>query len=327
MSLRLALTRMRGANYQRLRKFIAEDAKASGKPRFWIFCDICYCSLRYGAAFHDYHTLRFYNRKRKDRKTFVTMGINVNVVKKCNNLSKRPVFEAKTLFNQTFEKFLKRKWADLHKLNAEQFTDWLGGQTEIFAKRDFSCAGRDVAKITVSDYPDANALYNDLLAQKYDLVEEAVVQHPYMAGIYPDSVNTLRLMTMLKNGEAHLIFAFLRAGMEGYVDNLNAGGCCTVIDAETGVITSDAMTKGMLFLEEHPVTGFHFKGSKFPLWDEAVALVKEAACVCPEVRFVAWDVALTERGPLFIEANYHPGYDILQLPDQIGKKEKLLRYI
>ncbi len=327
MSLRLALSRMRGANYDKLRAFIREDAALAGKPKLLILADILYCTLRYGAAFHDYHTLRFYKLSARERDTFITMGVNVKVVKQCNDINKRPIFEAKTLFNKTFDKYLKRRWVNVHETERDSFVTWLDDQPVVFAKRDFSSSGKDVVRFETKDFPDAGAFYDKLVAERFDLVEEAIHQHPFMSGIYPGSVNTMRLVTMLKDGESHLIFGILRVAIEGFVDNLNAGGCCCVIDCQEGVISSDAMTLDMRYLETHPVTGFRFKGSRFPMWEESVAMVNEAAKVCPDVRYTAWDVALTPDGPVFVEGNYHPGYGLLQLPDQIGKKADLFRYL
>lgn len=44
--------------------------------------------------------------------------------------------------------------------------------------------------------------------------------------------------------------------------------------------------------------------------------------VRPQVRYVAWDVAITENGPIFIEGNSFPSHAIPQFaahfPDGIG---------
>ena len=53
-----------------------------------------------------------------------------------------------------------------------------------------------------------------------------------------------------------------------------------------------------------------------------MALCEECAKVIPQVRYVGWDIAITEKGPVVIEGNQFPGHDILQLPvhcpDKIG---------
>jgi hypothetical protein len=41
----------------------------------------------------------------------------------------------------------------------------------------------------------------------------------------------------------------------------------------------------------------------------------DAARVVPQVRYVAWDVAVSrDKGPLLIEGNDYPGQDVTQYP-------------
>jgi len=39
------------------------------------------------------------------------------------------------------------------------------------------------------------------------------------------------------------------------------------------------------------------------LHDEAVKMIKELALIVPEVRYVGWDIALTDKGWVLIEGN------------------------
>jgi hypothetical protein len=328
MGLGLILRRLRPGTFKRLFAFAAEDAAKVNKPKLVVAADMVWCALRYGASVFDYHNLQFCRRGGRERKTFVTMGVNVKVVKKTCQLAHKPMLEDKVLFNTAFDGYLKRKWCDLRTVTRDGFRQWCDGLTVVFAKRSFSSCGHDVVKYAVSDFADAGALYDTLTVERFDLAEEAVVQNGFMDAIYPGAVNTLRLVTMLKDGEAHLLYAVCRFALTGYVDNLNAGGACMAVDVNSGTVTSDAMTKDMQYMTRHPDTGFVFKGAQFPMWDEAVAMVKEAAHIVPQVRYTAWDVALSrDNGPLLIEGNYHPGYDLMQLADQVGKKDLLLRYV
>ena len=59
-------------------------------------------------------------------------------------------------------------------------------------------------------------------------------------------------------------------------------------------------------------TGVKFKDLVFPGVKEAFEMCKEAALVVPEVRYVGWDVVLTEDGPLILEGNEYPSYGLIQ---------------
>ena len=64
-------------------------------------------------------------------------------------------------------------------------------------------------------------------------------------------------------------------------------------------------------------------GFKVPMFKEAVDLVKEAAKVVPEIGYVGWDVAISEKGPVLVEGNCYPG--VFQVkPSLVEKKEGII---
>ena len=190
---------------------------------------------------------------------------------------------------------------------------------------DEAC-GRGVMKVTRSDYNGAKEAYDAILQSGSTLLEEYVIQHPVISNIYPCSVNTLRIVTITDDkGEPHILYAFIRIGNGGrVVDNINAGGMAAPIDIESGVINNVAFDKDYNYYDVHPYTGCEFIGTKIPFWKEACDLVKEASKRIPQLRYVGWDVAITEKGPTFIEANQHPGHDILQMPPHVPDKIGIL---
>ena len=57
----------------------------------------------------------------------------------------------------------------------------------------------------------------------------------------------------------------------------------------------------------------------------------EAAKIVPQLRFVAWDVAITSDGPTFIEGNSFPSHAVPQFaahyPDCIGILPEFRKFI
>jgi glutathione synthase/RimK-type ligase-like ATP-grasp enzyme len=88
-----------------------------------------------------------------------------------------------------------------------------------------------------------------------------------------------------------------------------------------GVITTDAINEKNEVFSAHPATGTVFKGFKIPFYAEAEELVRQAARTVPEIRYAGWDVAVTETGPLFIEANHNPAYDFFQTRTYMAENE------
>ena len=45
---------------------------------------------------------------------------------------------------------------------------------------------------------------------------------------------------------------------------------------------------------------------------KAFEMCEEAASRIPQVRYIGWDVAFSDKGPVLVEGNEYPGYGILQ---------------
>ena len=153
---------------------------------------------------------------------------------------------------------------------------------------DGTC-GRGVEFIEQSEKSEIVGLYEMLMQGGQYLVEAFIVQHPLVSHIYPLSVNTLRLVTIKNHDTVHLVF----------------------------FCTPGADKDGKAYYT-HPLTGVALVGAKIPFCKESAELVKQAAMRIPELGYIAWDVALTEKGPIIIEANHFPGHDIYQFQVHLG---------
>jgi glutathione synthase/RimK-type ligase-like ATP-grasp enzyme len=306
--------------------------KKTGINSIRLFFDIIKCGIKYGAGYKDYQLCQWYNLNDAQRATYVTRGINNRIVSLLNDKEYYHILDNKIEFNNTFSQFLNRKWIDMTTANFEEFCHFLNGLDVIISKPTAEACGKGVEKLTVADFPSAQVLFAHLKDINSGLCEEFVVQHKDISALYPLSVNTYRIVTVLTQGQPHIVYAFIRIGNGGrFVDNINAGGMAAPINIETGVIEYPAFDKDSIYYEIHPFTGCPIKGWQLPCWQEAVELVLAAAKVIPQVGYVGWDVAVTENGPLLIEGNPFPGHDILQMPphvpDKIGMLPNFKKYI
>jgi len=149
------------------------------------------------------------------------------------------------------------------------------------------------------------------------LVQPVIRQHDLLDRMNPTSVNTVRISTLVLDGEVFINGAVLRIGSgETCTDNWSRGGFMTKVDLETGELGATAKTKppkyGRRVVREHPKTGFHFEGARLPFWTEAKALVSTAARVVLPLKHVGWDVVFTKSGPLIMEGNHPSGVFFLQ---------------
>ena len=177
-------------------------------------------------------------------------------------------------------------------------------------------------KCTPEEYADPAALYRRLKEAGIGIVEDKVIQHEAIAALCPTSVNTIRVATLLGDKKEGIVYAYIRIGNGKVMDNVDCGGMAAPVDLETGVIAGVGANKAGETYEVHPMTGKRIPGTQIPYWDEVRRMCLDAMHVVPQVRFVAWDVAITPEGPVFIEGNSFPSHAIPQFaahfPDGIG---------
>jgi len=160
---------------------------------------------------------------------------------------------------------------------------------------------------------NAKFILNTLTDKDDYILQEGLLQHSELNKIYPDAINTFRVMTKVHNGNCSILYAMLRMGQGGsQLDNASQHGLVCRVNIENGSFNSFANTGLGKTLIEHPDTGFIFKDYVFPHWQKVMDFVKNAAEKMESVGFIGWDVAYTINGPVIIEMNAGAGLEYLQ---------------
>ena len=105
-------------------------------------------------------------------------------------------------------------------------------------------------------------------------------------------------------------------------DNFHQGGKGVLVDLETGKLVGNGIDK-KLNESEKSITGIKFDGFEIPYWEEIKEMVLEAALVNDKVNLIGWDVAISKNGPVIIEGNRGPGFDLVQVLLKSGAKYML----
>lgn len=318
------LKRLTDMNYKAMWEKIQSLHKKTGLSRLYLLRDMRRCALHYGAGYMDYDLFEMYNLTPEQRDTYLTRGRNNTLIKKYNDLSYAHFFDNKAEFNTRFAAYIHRQWIRLDDPDTEKVLSFMRDQGVFVAKPLEGCCGRGVEKIDLQkDYAgSAEKAYAALtaLGTGFEL-EELIRQHPAVSAIYPNAVNTVRTVTIFKDGAVHVICTYFRIGNGGRsVDNFNSGGMVAPVDEKTGVVSDRAIDKQKNLYAVHPATGTPIQGFQFPDWDKAMDLVKQAAAEIPQMGYLGWDVAFSENGPLLVEGNNFPGHDIYQLPEHTPNK-------
>ncbi len=280
-----------------------------------------------GFSISDYFEYELYRKEPEVRDTFLNEGYRQRVYEVCNTPGFRGVFLDKGKFNTRFSKYVKRDWVDASTCTFEEFKEFAEKHEEFFCKPIRGTGGKGARVIQ----RNSDTLENIFAEAKEEglIMEEVIRQHPEMAEFNASTLNTIRVCTMLcADGEARVMLAVGRFGRAGNaVDNFHSGGVTAVIDVETGVIFTEAIDITQWHTPVHPDSKKPILGFRYPHWEKIKAAVCDAAKLSPKVKHVGWDVALTVDGNVeFVEGNSRPNFDVLQVPDQMGRRHYYDKY-
>ncbi|HEX3038339.1 MAG TPA: sugar-transfer associated ATP-grasp domain-containing protein [Oscillospiraceae bacterium] len=324
-------------SFKRMWMYVCQIHAKSKKPKLFIIFDMLWCVVHYGIGYLEYHVFGFAYIHGKRRKTFMTMHDSLELVRQANSKEFGYIFDDKIEFNKCFQEYIGRAWLDLRKASITEFEDFVKDKNSIFVKEANGFGGVGADCVNIADYSSMQELYDTLVANKQFVVEECIKQHSKMNTLCASSVNTIRIVTFVSKGVVYVIYSLIRIGNgKKHVDNISSGGLYSPVN-ENGIIYKPSFCdKTGLYYENHPVTNTKLVGFEIPYYPEAIALIKKAALKVPEIRYVGWDVAICETGPILIEGNTIPGYDMCQnyyhlegkAEDKIGiwpKFEKILK--
>jgi hypothetical protein len=297
-----------------------------------LWLDIISSVYKYNIGLMDYFMFRFYIKSPEERSKWVGTGLKYEFDLKMNPLQTRSILENKLEFYQAYAPFIRHSYcsiADLEMENEKAKLVFSNPTSKIVIKDATGQCGWDVEVVQVKDYT-FSSLRQYMASKKFDLAEEFVQQHPVIQSLSSSGLNTVRMMTIINNdGGVDILGARMRISVNSHVDNLASGNIACPIDLETGEIVGKGVYSDITkaSVTHHPVSGISLIGYQIPMWNEIIETTKKIALHHPENRGVGWDVALTEKGPDFIEGNHNWCKILWQIPVEQGLKSVLEKYI
>ena len=304
--LKYLIIRIIKMDYKNMFKIAKKIGKKINKNYILIILDMIRAGIKYQAGYYDYQEFEFYNLNREQRKTYLTRGKNSQIIREFNDKSKFYLIDNKENFYKGYKEFIQRDWILLNGKNFDEFEQFLEKNKIAIVKPVDGEGGKGVEKIENINLKENRNLYEKLIKNKQNIVEQCILQHKKLNELYSGSVNSLRMFTFYKEGKVYFLQAILKIGNGGVVDNFSSGGMYAYVD-EKGYVYTEAIDREDNIFAEHPISKHKIVGFKVPMFEEAVELVKEAGKVVPEVRYVGWDVAISNNGPMIIEGNCFPG--------------------
>lgn len=184
--------------------------------------------------------------------------------------------------------------------------------SSVFIKQADGLGGKSDFKVSKKNL---NVL--DKLNLNYNyIIEETLIQHPYISSINPGCVNTLRVHSYREGNNLYFPTCYLRMGVSNsFVDNVSSGGLFITYDIYKNELNNVAYRLfefgGQSFFE-HPDTGFKFEGKQLIFAEDIIKIITRAALLF-EKKLIGWDIAFTQDGVVIVEGNHNPHVPLMQI--------------
>lgn len=136
------------------------------------------------------------------------------------------------------------------------------------------------------------------------VIQEKITCSNSIRNIYPESVNTFRVITYIWKEKVMCTPVILRIGQKGsFLDNAHAGGMFIAVNND-GTLHKTAFTEFRNIYEEHPDTHLIFENYKIENFEVVLQAAKKMHGALPQLGVVNWDFTINqEEIPVLIEAN------------------------
>lgn len=301
-------------------KRLDDAAYKNNKMTLILLIDMLIWYVFYGSTLTDYLNYEFYKRSFKERRKYAVVRTQCKFYKKVSPAQYKEFFTIKPNFLENFKEYVKRDYF-IPSFGMKKLEEFLKNNKRFVIKPIDGLGGAGVKIINSSSIKDKEEFIKEL-EQDRKFIEQLIIQHKKMNMLCEASVNTLRIMTFSNNNKSEILYAALRVG-NGYneVDNFHSGGLGVVIDTRTGKLKGVAIDKDLNKYKKHPVSKVYFDKFQLPYWKETKELVLKSALINQNIKVIGWDVALTKDGPVLVEGNRRPGFDLVQVLSDHGRKD------
>jgi hypothetical protein len=162
---------------------------------------------------------------------------------------------------------------------------------KVVFKRNNSAQGMGVMVLDVKSFD-----LRKIREQGDGVFQSYIRQHSFFNEIMPNSVSTLRILTVLTHeGKASVRAVYLRVGRNEDSHVMSGSQISIPVDLESGELNNFGHSKSWHLLDNHPDTGFEFKNKKIPNFDKIINKALELQYTMPFVKCIGWDMVLDNQ--------------------------------
>ena len=165
------------------------------------------------------------------------------------------------------------------------------------------------------------------------IIQPAVSNHRDLTEILsPTALGTVRAITWLQGDRVEVLKCVLRIPTgSNQADNFAhgaSGNLVAPIAPSTGKLGMARASRSkvwpdMMDVDRHIDSNRVITGHPLPYWSELIELVCRAQRSLPDLKTLGWDVAITDDGPVIVEANSTYDVDLVQVAHRQGLRTAL----
>lgn len=296
-----------------IKNFAAEYAGKCGKSPALIEKDIIKAKKLNHISFGEYEWTGYSDLTEAQKRSVSTLWTRAQFRKTFTDRRYISILMNKYIFSKVFSDFYGRKCLMTQDVTPERLREMAGESGKVVFKPNCKGQGKGIRVLPVGSEEEICAAAEFIQGADNGIVEEYICQHEDLARLNPGAVSIVRFYSVCPPSGSWLFAPVLTAAINKEISNGCQDALTAMIDIRTGTVITDAVDQNNIVeYTAHPVTGAAFKGLQIPFWEETVQMMRRAVPLASKISNIGWDVAITESGPLIIEANTIPGFNSAQ---------------
>ena len=298
---------------RKIREFARSLSKRCGRNPLLLERDIIRAKKLNHISLDEYEWVGYYAMTGAQKRSVSTLWTRAELRKKYTNRHYKCVLMNKYIFSRVFSEYYGRRCLDAERLTREELAGLAQGTGKVVYKPLSKGQGRGVRIISAASDSELDEAYRLIKSLSRGIVEEFIVQHDELNRLNPGAVSIIRFYSVCTPAGTYLFAPVLTTAMTRDISNGCQDALTAMADIRTGEVITDAVDQRVIRdYETHPVTGVRFKGFQIPFWQETIDMMRDAVPQAWYISNIGWDVAITNHGPLLVEANTIPGFNTAQ---------------
>ncbi len=159
----------------------------------------------------------------------------------------------------------------------------------------------------------------DIISKYYDkdfVIQETIICHKSISDLYPNTVNTIALSTIILNNEIKVLKPVLKIGMDGNIvdfSGFNNKGLMIPVKEDGTLYDKAYCLSEHKYYFKHPDTGVVFKNYKIDLFPKILEAAKKIQSTLPYLPICGMDFVLDKNGDAIVIEIEEPSCHIGQI--------------